>query len=90
MGDSFLAGVGGAKAIGVAAGLYDQGGEGQPVHDRGCEAGIGERLAPLAEWRVGGNRDRGALFAFGQDLEQQLSAAAVEMQVAQLVRHSKS
>jgi hypothetical protein len=36
--------------------------------------------------RVGGNRDRGAFFAFGQDLEQQLSAAAVEVQVAELVQ----
>ena len=75
----------GAEAIGVAAGLHDEGVEGQPVDYRGRSAGIGEGLAPLAERRVGGNRDRGALFAFGQDLEQQLSATAVQVQVAELV-----
>ena len=35
LGDSFLAGVGGAEAIGVAAGLHDERVEGQPVHNRG-------------------------------------------------------
>jgi hypothetical protein len=41
-------------------------------------------LAPLAEGQVGGDGDAG-LFAFGEDLEQQLGAAAVELHVAELV-----
>jgi hypothetical protein len=86
LGDSFLAGAGGSEPVGLAAGLHDQRVEGEPVHDRGGQARVGEGLAPLGEWCVGGDSDGGLLLAFGQDLEQQLGAAAVQVQVAELVQ----
>src|SRR6266705_2802326 len=84
-GTCFLGAAGGTQPVGVGPGLDDQGVEGEPVHDRGGQAGVGEGLAPLAERRVGGHRDGGFLFPFGDDLEQQLGAAGVKVQVAQLV-----
>ena|SRR5438105_3929096 len=40
---------------------------------------------PLAEGQVRGDGDAGFLLAFGEDLEQQLRAATVELDVAQFV-----
>jgi hypothetical protein len=41
--------------------------------------------ARFAERLVGGDGDAGCLFPFGQDLEQQLGAAAVEFHIAELI-----
>ena len=42
-------------------------------------------LAPPAERQVRGHPDRGLLLAFGEHLEQQLGAAGVELDVADLI-----
>jgi len=59
--------------------------EGDAVDDGGNEAGVGDHGSPFAEGEVGCDRDGGFLFAFGEDLEQQLGAAGVELDVAELV-----
>ena len=64
------------EAVGVGAGLDDGAVEGEAVDDGGAEAGVGEGLGPAAEALVGRDRDAGFLFSFGQDLEQELGAAA--------------
>jgi hypothetical protein len=71
-------------SVGLGAGLDDVGVEGDPVDDGGDEAGVGDDLAPFAERQVGGQPDR-RLLAFGEHLEQQLGAAAVELGVADLI-----
>ena len=75
----------GAQPEGVGAGLDDVGVEGEPVDDGGAEAGVGEGAVPLGEGGVGGDRDAGAFLAFGENLEEQFRAAAVEFEVAELV-----
>src|SRR5216683_7782816 len=80
------AGPGGSQPVGVGAGLDDVRVEGEPVDDRGAQPGIGEGGGPFAEGGVGGDRDGGAFLPLGEDLEQQLGAAAVELEVAQLVQ----
>ena len=77
--------LGGAKPVGVSAGFDDVGFEGDAVDDRGAEPWVGEGGGPFGECGVGGDRDRGAFLAFGEHLEQQLSAAPVELEVAQFV-----
>ena len=64
-GGCLLGGAGRAEAVGVGAGLDDVGVEGEPVHDGGGEAGVGEGGAPFAEGGVGGAGDGGLLLAFG-------------------------
>ena len=59
--------------------------EGDAVDDRGDEAGVGNDLTPLAERQVGGDGDGGFLFSFGEDLEEELAAAAVELDVAEFI-----
>src|SRR6516225_2394928 len=81
-----LAGPGRAQPVGVGAGLDDVGVEGEPVDDGGAEPGVGEGGGPFAEGGVGGDGDGGAFLALGEDLEQQLGAAPVELEVAQLVQ----
>src|SRR5437588_8772744 len=81
-----VAGLGGAEPVGVGAGGDDVRVEGEPVDDGGAEPGVGEGAGPFAEGGVGGDGDGGAFLAFGEDLEQQLGAAAVELEVAQLVQ----
>ena len=49
------------------------------------EAGVGDDLAPFAERKIRCQSDRGLLFAFGEDLKQQLGAAGVELDVAEFV-----
>src|SRR5271169_3180333 len=81
-----VAGLGGAQPVGVGAGGDDVGVEGEPVDDGGAEPGVGEGGCPLGEGGVGGDRDGGAFFSFGEDLEQQFGTAAVELEVAQFVQ----
>ena len=76
--------LGGAEPVAVGAGLEDVGVEGDAVDDGGDEAGVGDDGAPFAEGEVGAQH-AGSLFAFGQDLEQQLGAAGVELDVAEFV-----
>jgi hypothetical protein len=59
--------------------------EGDAVDDRGDQAGIGEYGAPFAERQVGPDADGGAFLAFGDDLEEELGAARVDLDVAELV-----
>jgi hypothetical protein len=63
-------GFAGAEPVGLGAGLEDVGVEGDPVDDRGDEAGVGEDGSPFAERQVGPDRDGGSFLAFGDDLEQ--------------------
>ena len=73
------------ESVGVGAGFDDLAGEGEAVDDRGAQARVGEGLVPGGEGFVGGDGDRGAFFSFGEDLEEQSGAAAVQLQVAQFV-----
>ena len=63
--------------------------EGDAVDDRGDQAWVGEDGSPFAEGQVGPDRDGGAFLAFGDDLEQQLGAAGVELDVAELVEQQE-
>ena len=45
-------GFGGAEPVELGAGLEDVGVEGDPVHDRGDEAGVGEDGSPLLNGRL--------------------------------------
>src|SRR5512142_945460 len=81
-----VAGLGGAQPVGVGAGGDDVGVEGEPVHDGSAQPRVGEGGCPLAEGGVGGDRDGGAFLAFGEDLEQQLGAAPVQLEVAELIQ----
>src|SRR4029077_18491217 len=80
-----MAGSGGAQPVGAGTGLDDVRVEGEPVDDGGAQPRVGEGGRPFAEGGVGGDGDGGAVLAFGEDLEQQLGAAPVELEVAQLV-----
>ncbi len=75
----------GCEAVAGGAGLEDVATEGAPVDDGGAEPRVGEGLGPAAVRFVGGDRDAVALLAFGEDLEEQLGAAPVELEVAELV-----
>ena len=59
--------------------------EGDAVDDGGDEPWVGEDAAPFAERQVGGDGDRGAFFACGDDLEEQLGSAGVDLDVAKFV-----
>src|SRR5260221_11032501 len=80
-----VAGPGGAQPVGVGAGLDDVRVVGEPVHGGRAQPGGGEGGAPFGEGGVGGDRDRGAFLALGEHLEQQLGAAPVQLEVAELV-----
>ena len=82
---SFLGSCAG-EPVAVGAGLDDVGVEGEPVDDGGCEAGVGEGVAPFGEGGVGGAGDGGAFFPGGDDLEQQFRATWIQGQVADLVQ----
>jgi len=71
-----LAGVG--EAVAAGAGFDDLSGEGEPVDDGGAQARVGEGLGPAGERFVAGDGDGGSFLAFGQDLEEEFGAAAVE------------
>ncbi len=68
-------GFAGAEPVGLGAGLEDVGVEGDPVDDRGDQAGLGEDGAPFAERQVGPDRDGGSFVPLGDDLEEQLGTA---------------
>src|SRR6266498_5182927 len=74
------------ETVGDGAGLDDLPGEGQTIDDRGAQTWVGEGLGPAGEGFVGGDGDRGAFLPLGENLEQQLGAAAVKFHVAQLVQ----
>src|SRR6266508_5099934 len=73
------------ETVGDGAGLDDLPGEGQTIDDRGAQTWVGEGLGPAGAGFVGGDGDRGAFLPLGENLEQQLGAAAVKFHVAQLV-----
>ena len=73
------------ETAGVGAGFDDVAAEREPVDDGGAQAWIGEGFAQAGERLVGGVRDTVAFFPFGEDLEEHLGAAAVELHVAELV-----
>ena len=52
---------------------------GQAVHDGGGQPAVWEHGAPLAEGQVGRHRDRRPLVPLGDDLEQELRAPGVQM-----------
>lgn len=81
-GRGLLRSAGGAEPVGVGANSDDVGPEGEPVDHGGGEAGVGEGAAPLGERGVAGAGDGDRLLAGGDDLEQQLGAAGVEVDVA--------
>jgi hypothetical protein len=83
VGGALCPGVG--EPVGEGAGFDDLSGEGETVDDGGAESGVGEGLGPAGERLVAGDGDRGFFLAFGEDLEWQLGAAAIELHVAQLV-----
>jgi hypothetical protein len=58
---------------------------GDAVDDGGDEAGVGEDGALFAEREVGRDRGGGFFFSFGDDLEEQLSAFGVDLDVAGFV-----
>jgi len=74
------------EAVAGGTGLDDGGVVGEPVDDRGAQAGVGEGLGPAAEGFVGRDCDGGLLFAFGEDLEEEFGATPVELEVAQFIQ----
>jgi hypothetical protein len=74
-----------SQPVGDGPGFDDVAGEGEPVHDGGAEAEVGKGLGPAAEALVAGDRHRVGLLPLGENLEQQFSAATVELHVSQLV-----
>ena len=58
---------------------------GQAVQNGAGEAFRAEDLGPFIEWQVGGDDDRAALVALGDDLEQQLGAGLAERNEAEFV-----
>ena len=63
--------------------------EGDAVDDRGDQAWVGEHAAPLGERQVRSDRDRCPFLPLGDDLEQQLCAARVDLDVAELVEQEQ-
>src|SRR6266545_7504413 len=57
----------------------------EPVDQGGGDHGVAEDLAPLLEAAVGGDDDRAALVAPGDEREEEVGCAALERQVADLV-----
>ena len=80
---------GGLQAVrespGLGAAVDDVGAVGDAVDDRFREPRVGEDLAPFAEREVGGDDQRAAFVAFGDDLEDELGGAVGEREVAELV-----
>jgi hypothetical protein len=69
------------EAPGLAAGVDDVGLVGDAVDDGLGEARVGEDLCPLAEGEVGGDDQRAALVALGDDLEDELGGALGEGEI---------
>src|SRR5829696_1417186 len=85
VGGSFLVSCAG-ESVAAGAGLDDVGVEGEPVDNGSGQSRVGEGVAPFGEGGVGGAGDGGAFFSGGDDLKQQLGAARVQGQVADLVQ----
>ena len=58
---------------------------GETIDDRLGEPGVGEDLGPFAEGQVGGDDQRAAFVALGEDLEDQLGGAVGQCEIAELV-----
>ena len=74
-----------AEAPGLGAGVDDVRAVGEAVNDGLGEAGVGEDLGPFAEGQVGGDDQRAAFVALGEDLEDELGGAVGQREVAELV-----
>lgn len=74
-----------SESVAGGPGFEDGAVEGEAVDDRRAETWVGESLRSAAQGRVGRDRDRGFLFPFGEDLEQQYGTAAVEFHGAEFV-----
>jgi hypothetical protein len=70
-----------AEAPGLGAGVDDVGAVGESVDDGLGEAGVGEHLGPFPEGEVGGEDQRAAFVAFGEDLEDELGGAVGQREV---------
>ena len=57
----------------------------EPVGDGGGGGGVVEELAPVLEGEIGGDDGGGALIAAIEDLVEEVGAAGIEGEVAQLV-----
>lgn len=80
-----LLGEGVGEPVGVRTSFDDGAVEGQPVHDRGAQARVGEGFGPAGEGFVACDRDGIFLLTLGEDLEEELSTAAVQFHIAKLV-----
>jgi len=72
----------GAQPVGLGAGLDDVRVEGDPVNDCGDRPGSPNMLPHSSERKAGPDPDRGAFVPPGDDLEQELGAARVDLHVA--------
>lgn len=78
-----------AQPIARSLDLNDDGVVKQPVEQRGCDDGIAEDLAPFGEAAIGGE-DHSALFvACVDELEEEVSAARHDREIADLVDHKQ-
>ena len=64
-----------AEAPALGAGVDDVRAVGDPVDDGLRHARVGEHLGPFSERQVGGDDQRSAFVAFGDDLEDELGGA---------------
>src|SRR5262249_26259441 len=73
-------GFAGAEPVGLGAGLEDMGVEGDPVDDGGDQAGSGKTVPHALN---------GRFVPLGDDLEEQLGALGVDLDVAELVEQQE-
>ncbi len=69
--------------------IRDRFGEIAASAEREQEPWIGEGLCPAGERFVGGDRDRRALLPLSQNLKQQLGAAPIQLEIAELVHQDQ-
>lgn len=74
------------EPVAGGSGFDDLAGEGESVNDGGAESWVGEGRGPAGERLVGGDRDRGALLPFGEDLEERFGAAQVVVAFSPVAR----
>jgi hypothetical protein len=72
-----FAGLGADEPVGIGAGFDDGAVEGQPVHDRGAQARVRERLGPAGERLVRRDREGVRFLPLGQDLEEESGPPAL-------------
>jgi putative transposase len=75
------------EAPAVVAGLDDVAVMGEPVEQGGGHLGVAEDARPVGEGEVGGDDDRGSLVKPADQVEQELTAALRERQVAEFIEH---